>query len=61
MTDIDENLAPHIEDIKRALGESVPEDKIVDELKKYFEYGVTAQEAKKAIVKKLGGDLNSLF
>jgi replication factor A1 len=61
VTDINENLAPHIEDLKRALGESVPEDKIVEELKKFFEYGVTPQEAKKAVVKKLGGDLNSLF
>jgi replication factor A1 len=54
-------LAPHIEDIKRALGESVSIEKIKEELEKYFEYGVGVIEAKKAIVKKLGGNLNVLF
>jgi len=57
----DEELAPHIEDIKRALGDKVSTEKIEEELKKYFEYGVTPAEAKKGIVKKLGGDINALF
>jgi replication factor A1 len=55
------DLAPHIEDIKRALGNEITEEKIVEELKKYFEYGVGPIEAKKAVVKKLGGDFSALF
>jgi replication factor A1 len=54
-------LAPHIEDLKRALGEEISKEKIEEELKKYFEYGIEVNEAKKAVVKKLGGDLNLLF
>lgn len=61
MTLNNEELAPHIEDIKRALKDSVTEDKILEELKKFLEYGVAPAEAKKSIVKKLGGDINSLF
>ncbi len=57
----EEDLAPHIEDLKRALGDSISVEKIMEELKKYFEYGVNPAEAKKAVVKKLGGDLNTLF
>ena len=49
-TDIE--LAPHIEDINRALGNSESSEKIEEELKKYFEYGIEVTEAKKAIVKK---------
>ena len=58
---MNEDLAPHIEDIKRAIGEDVTTEQIIEELNKYFEYGVGPNEAKKAVVKKLGGDLNKLF
>jgi replication factor A1 len=61
LSEENESLAPHIEELKRALGNSVTEEKIKEELNKYFEYGVTPVEAKKAIVKKLGGDPNTLF
>ena len=61
MTAVDDEFMAHINDLKRALGENVSEEKIEVELKKYFEYGVNATEAKKAVVKKLGGDLNALF
>lgn len=57
----DSELAPHIEDLKRALGEEVTDEKIIEELKKYFEYGIELPEAKKAVVKKLGGDPNIMF
>ena len=61
MTLTEAELAPHIEELKRALGESISKEKIMEELNKYFEYGVGLSEAKKAVVKKLGGDLNILY
>ncbi len=57
----DTELAPHIEELKRALGEEFTEEKIGEELKKYFEYGIELNEAKKAVVKKFGGNLNKLY
>ncbi len=56
----DTELAPHIEDLRRALGEEISAEKIKEELNKYFEYGIEIAEAKKAVVKKLGGDLKQL-
>ena len=49
-----EQIAPVIQEIKEAL-EDVEEDRIETELKKYMKYGIVLQEAKKAIIKKLGG------
>jgi len=54
-------LAPRSEDLKRALGDTFDKEKIKEELMKYFEYGIELSEAKKAVVKKLGGDPNKLF
>jgi replication factor A1 len=57
----DTELAPHIEELKRALGEEITDEKIKEELKKYFEFGIELNEAKKAVVKKLGGNLNLMY
>jgi replication factor A1 len=57
----DLELAPHIEDLKRALGDEFSKEKLIEELNKYFEYGIGLPEAKKAVIKKLGGDPNLMF
>ena len=51
-------LGPHIEDLKRVLGDTVSESELKDKLMEYMKFadaGVTIFEAKKAIVKKFGG------
>ena len=50
----EKQIAPVIQEIKEAL-DDVEEDRIETELKKYLQYGIVLQEAKKAIIKKLGG------
>ena len=57
----DTELAPHIEELKRALGEDIEIEKISNELKKYFEFGIELNEAKKAVIKKLGGNPSLLY
>ena len=53
----DEQLAPHVEEIARALGERLSEEEIANELKKYVEvYRLSIPMAKRTIVKKYGGD-----
>lgn len=49
-----EQIAPVIQEIKEAL-EDMDEQSIESELKKYLQYGIVLQEAKKAIIKKHGG------
>ncbi|MGA1821110.1 MAG: hypothetical protein ACMUIG_01125 [Thermoplasmatota archaeon] len=49
-----EQIAPVIREIKAAL-EDMDEQNIESELKKYLQYGIVLQEAKKAIIKKHGG------
>ncbi len=57
-----EELAPHIEDINRALNGKVSEDKIEEELHTYIDvYGVPLGSAKRSIVKKFDGDVEELF
>ena len=52
-----ESLAPHVEEIARALGEKLSEEKIAEELQRCVEvYGLSIQMAKKTIVKKYGGN-----
>jgi replication factor A1 len=52
-----ENLAPHVEEISRALGDKLSEEKIAEELKKYIDvYRLSIPMAKRTIVKKYGGD-----
>ncbi len=51
-----EDISPHLEEIKRALGEGVVEEKILSDLKiLLFEYNVPVEEAKRTIIKKYGG------
>ncbi len=59
----EEELGPHIEDLKRVLGDTVSESELEEKLKEYMKFsdaGVTIFEAKKAIVKKFGGRTNDL-
>ncbi len=52
----EKELAPHLEDIKRALKGKVSEDEILDEFRNFQTYGVSLENAKRAIVKKFYGD-----
>ncbi len=52
-----EDLAPHVEEISRALGDKLSEEEIARELQKYIEvYKLSIPMAKRTIVKKHGGD-----
>jgi replication factor A1 len=52
-----ENLAPHVQEIHRALGEKLSEEEIAEELKKYVDvYRLSIPMAKRTIVKKYGGE-----
>ncbi|MHB8604676.1 MAG: hypothetical protein ACYDCK_05420, partial [Thermoplasmatota archaeon] len=54
-----EELAPHIADIARALGNRVEMEQIEDELKRYVEFGVPLAQAKRDIVRNHGGSLKA--
>ena len=57
-----ENLAPHVEDINRALNGKLSEAQIEEELRTYTErYGVPLGSAKRSIVKKYDGDPQELY
>ncbi len=57
-----EELAPHIEDIKRALNEEISKEQIEKELNTYIDvYGVPLGSAKRSIVKKYEGDPQELY
>ena len=52
-----EELAPHVQDINRALGNKVSEQEIERELSSYLNvYRVSLDTAKRSIVKKHGGN-----
>ena len=53
----EEELAPHIEEIQKALGEGITEDKIREEMEKYADLGILLSEAKRAIIKNYGGSV----
>jgi replication factor A1 len=56
----EEGLAPHVEEISRALGDKLSEEKIAAELKRYVEvYRLSIPMAKRTIVKKYGGDASA--
>ena len=56
-----EELAPHVHDITRALGDKVSEQEIERELSSYLNvYRVSLDTAKRSIVKKHGGNPGSL-
>ncbi len=51
-----EEISPHFEEIKRALGESCDEKKVMADLKTLLlEYHVPPEEAKRTIIRKYGG------
>ena len=50
----EEQIAPVVEEIKEALPD-VDEDRVREELKRYLQYGIVIQEAKRAILRKFGG------
>ncbi|TFG70982.1 MAG: hypothetical protein E4H25_00365, partial [Methanomassiliicoccus sp.] len=53
-----ENLAPHVQEIARALGDKLSEDEIAEELKKYVDvYRLSIPKAKETIVKRYGGEM----
>jgi len=56
-----QNLAPHIEEISRALGGKLSDEEIAEELRKLVDvYKLSIPQAKKTIVKKHGGDTSGL-
>ena len=55
-----EDLTSHIEDIKKSINneiENIDQKEIEKELKKFLEYGVPIEQAKKTIIKKYGGEI----
>jgi replication factor A1 len=55
-----EELAPHVEEITRALGGKLSEEEVTNELKRYLEvFGLSLPVAKRTIVKRHGGDASS--
>jgi replication factor A1 len=55
-----QNLAPHVQEVARALGDKLTEEEIEEELRKYVDvYRLSIPMAKKTIVKKHGGDPES--
>src|SRR5438093_5859986 len=61
VTSVKEELAPHVHDITRALGDKVSEQEIERELSSYLNvYRVSLDTAKRSIVKKHGGNPGSL-
>jgi len=53
----DSSIAPQVEEIKRALEDRLSEEEIAQELQRYFDFGVDAEEAKRGIIKKYGGNV----
>jgi replication factor A1 len=52
-------LAPHVEEITRALGDKLSEKEIAEELQKYIDvYRLSIPMAKRTIIKKYGGETN---
>lgn len=56
-----QELAPHVSEISRVLGNKVSEEQIEKELDTYLNlYRVSLETAKRSVVRKLGGDPNAL-
>lgn len=56
-----EELAPHVDEVARVLGEKADKEEILKDLETYLnQYRVTLDWAKRNIVKKMGGDPNAL-
>jgi replication factor A1 len=54
-----ENLAPHVQEIARALQDKLDKGAIEDELRRYLDYGVPLAQAKRDIVRMHGGSLQA--
>jgi replication factor A1 len=52
---LQEELAPHVDDITRALQGKVEQEQVQQELQRYLEYGVPLAQAKRDIVRNYGG------
>jgi len=57
----EEQVAPLVDEIKRVLGDSVEVNEIEREVKLFLDYGVSVQEAKRGVLKKLGNRQSSLL
>ena len=56
-----EDIAPHVKEVARVLGNKVEESKIAEEMETYLKvYRVSMETAKRSIVKNFGGDPNAL-
>lgn len=53
------DLAPHVQDIARALSNKLSPEEIEDELRKYIDYGVPLAQAKRDIIRNHGGTLRA--
>ncbi|HVL48014.1 MAG TPA: replication factor A [Candidatus Thermoplasmatota archaeon] len=53
------DLAPHVQEITRALDNRVESAEVEDELRRYLEYGVPLAQAKRDIVRNHGGTLKA--
>lgn len=52
---LQQELAPHVSDITRALNGKVQEDQVQAELARYLDYGVPLDQAKRDIIRNYGG------
>ncbi|VVB88662.1 Uncharacterised protein [uncultured archaeon] len=52
---MEDEFAPHVDEIKRALDSEIDDSTITADLKKLIEYRVPLEEAKRSLVKKYGG------
>ena len=56
-----EDIAPHVKEVARVLGNKVEESKIEEEMENYLKvYRVSMETAKRSMVKNFGGDPNAL-
>jgi replication factor A1 len=52
---MEDEFAPHVEEIKRALDSEIDENGILADLRKLIEFRVPLEEAKRSLIKKYGG------
>jgi replication factor A1 len=57
---MENRLAPHLDEIKRALDNEIDDKRILLDLKKLLEFRVPLEEAKRSLIKKYGGDDRSI-
>lgn len=50
-----EQIAPHVDELTRALGEEIDREEIEAELTRYVEYGVPVEQAKQDLLRRYGG------